>query len=126
MPYRLFRGKKLVPGDPRHGTRWATSEERAVAARALEDLETHRNVIVLVPAPDQHFVGQKIRVQESRNPKWYIEFGVPFWRSKRSFQLKRSRVMKALKRVCVVGIVRRNGLEVKLLGALMPIEVGRY
>lgn len=94
-----------------------------MAARALEDLEIHRNTIVLVPAPDQHFVGQKVRVQESKNPKWYIEFGIPFWRSRRSFQLKRSRVVKALKRVSVVGIVRRNGLEVKLLDALMAIEV---
>lgn len=123
MPYRLTRGRKLVPGDPYHGTRWSTAEEKAVAARALEDLETHRNVIILVPAPDQHFVGQKVRVQESRNPKWYIEFGAPWWRSRRSFQLKRSRVLKALKRVSVVGIVRRNGLEVKLLDALMAVEV---
>lgn len=123
MPYRLTRGRKLVPGDPRHGTRWSTSEEKAVAARALEDLEMNRNVIILVPAPDQHFVGQKIRVQESRNPKWYVEFGAPYWRSRRSFQLKRARVMKALRRVSVVGIVRRNGLEVKLLGALMSVEV---
>lgn len=123
MPYRLTRGRKLVPGDPRHGTRWSTADEKSVAARALEDLETHRNVIILVPAPDQHFVGQKVRVQESRNPKWYIEFGSPWWKSKRSFQLKRSRVLKALKRVSVVGIVRRNGLEVKLLDVLMSVEV---
>lgn len=125
MPYRLTRGtRRLVPGDPRHGTRWSTKVEREIAERALEDLELHRNSIVLIPAPHPHFTGHKIRVQESQNPKWYREFGSGYWRSKRSFQLKRSRVIKALKRVSVVGIVRRNGLEVKLLEVLSAVEVG--
>lgn len=122
MPHRKG-GTKIYPGDTRHGTRWATPEEKLFAAHALYELETNHNRIVLVPAPHQNFSGHKIRVQETRNPEWYIQFGLAYWRSKRSFQLKRWRVIKALKRVCVVGIVRRNGYEVKLLKALMPEAV---
>jgi hypothetical protein len=119
MPYRLSRGtRKLVPGDPYHGTRWATPEEREIATRALHELETERNVIGFAPAPHQNFMGHKIRVQESANPRWYRRFGAAYWRSRRSFQLKRRRVEKALRRVSVVGIVRRNGYEARLLPAL--------
>ena len=115
MPYRLVRGRRLVPGDPRHGTRWATPAEKALAAQALQELQTHRNVIALAPAPEPHFDGHKVRVQEQTNPLWYRLFGLPYWRSARSSQLKRVRVERALKRVSVVGIVRRNGYETKLL-----------
>ena len=123
MPYRLSRSKRVVPGDPYHGTRWATEEEKKAAGLALYELETNHNRIILVPAPRQNFSGHKVRVQESKNPEWYIQFGLAYWHSKRSFQLKRARVVRALKRVFVVGIVRRNGYEVKLLKALMPEPV---
>lgn len=116
MPHKLgVRGKTVYPGDVRHGTRWATPEEREIAARALHELETERNVIGFAPAPHQNFAGQKIRVQESANPSWYRKLGVAYWRGKRVFLLKRLRVEKALRRVAVVGIVRSNGYEVKLL-----------
>lgn len=114
MPYR-HGGIKVYPGDPAHGTRWATQEEKELAAHALEELETHHNRIVLVPAPSKNFDGHKIRVQESANPSWYRKFGTHFWRGRRVFLLKRRRVEKALRRVAVVGIVRRNGYEVQLL-----------
>jgi len=125
MPYLVGRKtKKLLPGDPYFGTRWATEEEKALAAWALETLELERNRIILVPAPRQSFSGHKIRVQESQNPKWYREFGAAYWRSKRSFQLRRQRVERALRRVCVTGIVRRNGYEVPILKKLTTERVG--
>jgi hypothetical protein len=113
MPY--VKDGKRIPGDPRHGTRWATDQEKQAAAIALEELETQRNRIELVPAPDERFTGQKIRVQVEANPSWYRKFGQAYWRSRRSYQLKRVRVEQALRRVCVTGIVRRNGYEVRLL-----------
>jgi hypothetical protein len=119
MPHTLGRGKKVYPGDVRHGTRWATDEEKAVAKRALVEMGQQVNRIALIPAPDPNFRGHKIRVQESENPKWYRSFAAPYWRSKRSFQLKRARVVKALKRVSEKGLVRRNGLERFLLEHLV-------
>jgi hypothetical protein len=124
MPHTLGRGKKVYPGDVRHGTRWATAEERSWAGLALDDLETNRNSIALMPAPHKNFEGHKVRVQQSANPAWYVRFGRSFWRSIRSFQLKRWRVEKALKRVAVVGIVRRNGYEVRLLPLLKEVLGG--
>jgi hypothetical protein len=118
MPYR-HGGTKIYPGDPQHGTRWATEEEKEMAGRALYDMETERNVIGLVPAPQPKFSGHKIRVQEQANPEWYRRFRLSYWRSRRSFQLKRWRVVKALKRVYEVGIVRRNGYETRLLKFLL-------
>jgi hypothetical protein len=87
--------------------------ELARIARAM--LEEERNQIDLVPAPDPHFVGHKIRVVASRNPKWYVEFGSRFWRGERQFDLKRSRVEKALDRVAIKRRVRGNGYEKELL-----------
>lgn len=110
---------KFLPGDPRHGTRWATPQEKLAAAIALEELETQFNRIELFPAPVQHFASHKIRVQTMANPDWYRRFGLDYWTSKRSFQLKRKRVERALRRVAVEGIVRRNGYEVKILDLLM-------
>lgn len=123
MPYLIGRKtKKLIPGDPYFGTRWATEEEKAAAVRGLKSLETERNRIAYVPAPEQHFAGHKVRVQESRNPSWYREFSASYWRSRRVFQLKRSRVERALRRVAVDGLVRRNGYEAALLRKLMESE----
>jgi len=89
-----------------------------MADRALHLLETERLRIALVPAPKPNFGSHKIRVIESENPEWYRRFSKPYWRGPRSFQLRRSRVEKALKRVCKVRIVRRNGYEVRILGFL--------
>ena len=77
-------------------------------------LEQQQNRIILVPAPEPHFEGHKIRVVESRNPQWYIDFGEQYWKGDRKFMLKRSRVIQALQRV-VKGRVRGNGYERELL-----------
>jgi len=114
--------RKIVPGDPRHGTRWATEKEIGVAKRAIADLDVHHNVIVLVPAPEPCFSSHKIRVQERANPEWYRRLGAAYWRGPRSFQLKRRRVERALQRVVKTGIVRRNGYEVKILSFLTEEE----
>ncbi len=100
--------------DHRTWTRLATPEEIAIAQRAILELEHESNRIVLVPAPDPHFDGHKIRVTENRNPGWYIEFGKKYWRNPRQFDLKRGRVVKALKRL-VAERVRGNGYEQRLL-----------
>ena len=97
--------------------------EKRAAGIALHELETQRNRIALVPAPEKNFDGHKIRVQVEANPKWYRRFGGPYWHSKRSFQLKRVRVEKALNRVLKQGIVRRNGYEAKLLPLLLEETV---
>jgi len=108
----------IVPGDIRHGTRWATKKEVDVASKALSSLEQERLRVVLVPAPYRSFDGHCIRVAESRNPKWYRKFGKRYWRGKRLFYFKRSRVENALRRVCEVKIVRRNAYEVEILSFL--------
>lgn len=116
MPHTLGkRGKKIYPGDIRHGTRWASEKERALAGWALRTLENERLRVILVPAPRKSFSSHKIRRVESHNPAWYRKFGKDYWRSRRSFQLKRLRVEGALERVRDVGIVRRNGYEVRIL-----------
>ena len=115
VPYRPVKQPGAPHGiDSRTWTRLATSGEVALATRALEELESQRNRIALVPAPDPHFDSHKIRVIESRNPAWYIEFGKKYWHGPRQFDLKRTRVAAALKRV-VAGRVRGNGYERQLL-----------
>jgi len=109
---------RTVPGDPRHGTRWATKEERALAARGLAELEVERLRIVLTPAPSPSFANHKVRTVESRNPKWYERFVAGRW-DRRGCQVKRARVERALKRVAITGIVRRNGYEAALLKLLL-------
>jgi hypothetical protein len=103
--------------DRRTMSRHATDDEMELASRAIRDLEVNRNKIVLVPAPEPHFDSHKIRRIESRNPGWYIAFSRPYWKSLRSFQLKRWRVVKALTRVAL-GWVRGNGYENILLDFL--------
>jgi hypothetical protein len=115
MPHKV-RGK-LLAGDPRHGTRWADPFEKEIAARALADLATNFNRIVLAPAPDPRYDNHKIRVQESANPDWYREFLAGRW-NRKGCQIRRSRIEKALRRVSVIGIVRSNGYEAKLLRTL--------
>jgi hypothetical protein len=86
----------------------------ALAGRAIEELSGQRNRIELVPAPDPRFHSHKVRVIVSRNPGWYIEFGKKYWRGPRQFDLKRSRIERALERV-LKGRVRGNGYERELL-----------
>lgn len=100
--------------DRRTWTRMATPKEITLAKRALEELSTQFNRIGFAPAPSKNFDSHQIRVIESRNPEWYIAFGKNFWRGPRQFDLKRSRVEKALKRVAS-GRVRGNGYERELL-----------
>ena len=108
------------PGiDRRTRTRLADPVDQDLAARALEQLETQHNRIALVPAPDPAFDGHKIRVQESRNPKWYREFVRGRW-DRRGCQVRRSRVERALIRV-VRGRIRWNGFERVLLPLLKEV-----
>jgi hypothetical protein len=122
MPYVC--NKKTVPGDPRHGSRWATEGEKALAARALAELEVERLRIALVPAPSPSFAKHKIRVVECRNPEWYRRFVDGRW-NRDGCQVKRARVERALGRVAVTGIVRRNGYEASLLKFLLDYEPER-
>ncbi len=113
--YRPIKQSHTEPGiDHRTNTRYSTAKEKELAAQALVDLEQQQNRIILIPAPDPHFEGHKIRVIESRNPQWYIEFGASYWKGDRQFTLKRSRVVQALQRV-VKGRVRGNGHEREVL-----------
>ncbi len=119
MPHKV-RGK-LLAGDPRHGTRWADPAEKDLAGKALLDLETNFNRITLVPAPEPRHNGHKIRVQESANPGWYRRFVAGRW-NHAGCQVRRSRIEKALRRVAVVGVVRSNGYEAKLLRLLAEFK----
>ncbi len=115
VKYRPVKQSHAAPGiDHRTATRYSTSEEKELAKKALVDLEQNQNRIILAPAPQPHFAGHKIRVVESRNPQWYIDFGAQYWKGDRQFTLKRSRVVQALQRV-VKGRVRGNGHEGELL-----------
>lgn len=117
-PRRPVKQPHAEPGiDHRTATRYSTEEERGIARRALQDLQTSRNRIVLVPAPEPHFDGHKVRVVENRNPRWYIEFIGSYWRGPRQLNVKRSRIEKALRRI-VSGRVRGNGYEERLVGWL--------
>jgi len=115
VKYRPIKQHDAPKGiDRRTWTRVATPKEIALAKRALDELEVHFNKIGFAPAPSQNFDGHKIRVIESRNPDWYVEFGKKFWRGPRQFDLKRVRVVNALKRVAR-GRVRGNGYEREIL-----------
>lgn len=95
--------------DPRTMTRLATPEEVEKARGMLEDLERNFLQVGLVPAPDQQHIGHMVRAVENENPKWYREFV-----KTANYQVKRFRVVAALKRV-VGGRVRGNGYENDLL-----------
>jgi hypothetical protein len=96
--------------DPRTRTRLATEAETAAAKAMLDDLEKNFLSVTLVPAPVQHNGGHMVRAVENRNPEWYREF----FKNRRE-QVKRSRIVRALKRVAVQGRVRGNGYEIELL-----------
>jgi len=119
VPHKV--GGRLLAGDPRHKTRWADPVERELAGRALMGLADNQNRITLVPAPQQNHGSQKIRVQESENPKWYRRFVSGRW-NRKGCQVRRSRVEKALRRVAEIGIVRSNGYEAQLLSLLADCE----
>lgn len=96
--------------DPRTNTRYATIEERGIAAAALQDLEENFLSVVLVPAPVSRFSGHMVREVESRNPEWYQEYVSGRWHT-----AKRIRIERALLRVVQKGTVRGNGIEGDLL-----------
>ena len=95
--------------DPRTRTRLATQEEVKSARAMLDDLDKNFLKVGLVPAPDQHHSGHMVRAVENKNPEWYSKF----FRDRRE-QVKRHRIIKALKRV-ISGRVRGNGAEIELL-----------
>jgi hypothetical protein len=102
----------------------ATSEERKIAGRALQELEENFLVVSLVPAPDPHFDGHKVRVVENRNPGWYREFVSGRWtkeRGRRGCQVKRGRVIRGLRRVYAEGLIRWNGYERELIKRLKSL-----
>jgi hypothetical protein len=94
-------------------TRYATPEERALAGRALQDLQENYLRVILVPAPRKNFDGHKVRAVEMRNPEWYRTFV-----EARNYQVHRARVVRALTRVFGRGRVRWNGYDRHLLAAL--------
>lgn len=96
--------------DPRTNTRYATIEERGIAAVAIQDLEENFLQVKLVPAPFPHFSGHMVREAERRNPEWYQAFVAGRWHT-----AKRHRVIRALTRVVQKGTVRGNGIERDLL-----------
>lgn len=101
---------KPPPGiDARTNTRLATPQEAALAKAMLDDLEKNFLAVTLVPAAAQNFDGHRVRAVENRNPQWYREF----FKGRRE-QVKRCRIIQALKRV-ISGRVRGNGYEVELL-----------
>lgn len=91
----------------------STNLERLRAARALRELARHRLRVVLVPAPDPHFDGHKVRAVVDRNPEWYQAFVCGSW-TKRGGCWKRRRIERALLRVRS-GFVRFDGYEDRLL-----------
>jgi hypothetical protein len=106
--------------DKRTWTKLATEKDRELAGRALHELETERLRIILVPAPDPHFDGHKIRVIESENPKWYQRFVSGRW-DRRGCDVRRDRVIRALTRVYAHGRIRGNGYERKLMKELREL-----
>jgi hypothetical protein len=94
-----------------------TPKDQQLAAIALDELEQQRCRIGLVPAPDPHFVGHKIRVVEGVTPRWYRvlwdrrNYNVPkHWSSRRkkgqgAYHSIRGYVTRALKMI-VAGCIR--------------------
>ena len=105
-----------------HRVTKATPRDHEIAGRALHELEESYLVVVLQPAPDPHFDGHKIRVAQNRNPKWYREFVAGHWGpGRRGCSIKRYRVIRALNRVYVRGIIYSRGYEAKLLKKLQDL-----
>jgi hypothetical protein len=100
--------------DPTTKNRLATEEEVRLAQRGFHELTHNRLKIVLTPAPEKNFDGHKVRSVENQNPKWYRDFVAPRWDEK-GCQIRRSRILNALKRVSETGVIRSNGYEVQLL-----------
>jgi len=109
MSRRPVKQKPVKGIDSRTWTRYATPRERELAGRMLFDMEMNRLQVVLVPAPDPHHAGHRVRHVTCQNPEWYSAFS-----ALRDHQVHRGRVEKALRRICS-GRVRGNGYEVELL-----------
>lgn len=67
-----------------------------MAMDLVEDLKRSPMRVILIPAPDPRHSGHKIRVVESRPPRWYMEFVYPELGRK---TFKRHRFIEACKRV---------------------------
>ena len=105
---------KPPPGiDSRTRTRLATPDEVLRAKSMLKDLEVNFLKVGLAPAPEPHFDGHMIHTKLSENPLWYRKFVEGKWNDD-GCQVKRSRILQALKRV-IGGRVRGNGYETELL-----------
>lgn len=63
------------------------------AAALLDDLRTFALEVILVPAPDPHFLSHAIRVVVNRNPEWYRNL----WWSE--YAVKRCHLVAALERL---------------------------
>lgn len=119
MVKRLVKQWNAPKGiDARTLTRFATEEEREKAREMLRDLEENYLKVGLVPAKAQNFEGHMVRAVENENPEWYREFV-----KVTNYQVKRLRVIRALKRV-IAGRVRGNGYENDLLRVPWPKKHG--
>jgi hypothetical protein len=73
---------------------------RITAIVLLNELHERPMKVVLVDAPDQRHQGHRIRVVESRPPKWYLEISKGWGYSKRGQGLfHRNRFVPALERI---------------------------
>jgi len=66
----------------------------------LAHLESQPMRVVLVPAPDPRHSGHKIRVVESRPPKWYLDIAARwgYWRRGQG-RFERRKLMRAINRI---------------------------
>ncbi|MEK6907112.1 MAG: hypothetical protein AABW45_01150 [Nanoarchaeota archaeon] len=60
----------------------------------LEELKHRKLEVILVPAPDPHHEGHKIRQKVNDNPEWYREL---YWKYHPNF--RRDRTLKSLNRL---------------------------
>src|SRR4051794_35935647 len=76
-----------------------------LATEMLNDLETWRLEVVLIPAPDPQHSCHRVRCVQSQNPVWYRKFCelYPSGRQRRSWKpdtrIKREQTVRALKRI---------------------------
>lgn len=63
------------------------------AQSMLDELDRRYLHVILIDAPVQNHVGQKIRVADNRNPKWYRDLYDSY------SSLKRNHTIKSLKRI---------------------------
>lgn len=85
------------------------------AKELLKDLESQSLKVVLVPAPDKHFPGHKIRSVVNENPDWYRGLFA-------DIRISRRCVIKALKRI-VDWEMRPLSVYVGLLYGLIKLRL---